>query len=89
MFLMDVNSIKDLNRFRKEINTLSKRISNIYIEKNGRSPNFAFENLKKFVTRSGFEELQLTEIPLNFRTSCCNLKIKGLEAKLCVAFPLF
>ena len=31
----------------------------------------------------------LTQIPLNFKTSCCNLKIRGLEAKLCVAFVLF
>ena len=41
---------------------------------------------KKSVTRSAFGELQLTQISLNFKTSCCNLKIRGLGAKLWVAF---
>ena len=40
---------------------------------------------KKFVPWSVFVELQLTQISLNFKTSCCNLKIRGLGAKLCVA----
>ena len=26
------------------------------------------------------------QISLNFQTSCCNLKVRGLGAKLCVAF---
>ena len=26
---------------------------------------------------------------IEFSTSCCNLKIRGVEKKLCVAFPLF
>ena len=26
---------------------------------------------------------------MNFKTSCCNLKIRGLGAKLCVAFLYF
>ena len=43
---------------------------------------------KKFVFRSDFGKLQLTQIPLNFQTSCCNLKIRDLESKLCVAFLL-
>ena len=48
-----------------------------------------FSKLKKFVSRLVFGELQLTQILLNFQTSCCNLKIRGLGVKLCVAFLLF
>ena len=44
-----------------------------------------FSRLKKFVTRSVFQELQLWQISLNFETSFCNLKIRGLAAKLYVA----
>ena len=40
-----------------------------------------FPKFKKFLFRSVFWELQLTEI-LNFQTSCCNLKIRVLGAKL-------
>ena len=36
-----------------------------------------------------FRELQLAKIPLNFKSSCCNLKIRGLGAKLCLGFLLF
>ena len=79
---------------RKEINRLlSKRMSNIYlkvtIEKNWRSQNFDFINLKKFVTRSVFAGLLLTQISLNSKTSCCNLKFRGLGAKLWVPFLSF
>ena len=42
-----------------------------------------FSRFKFFFTRSVFGELQLTKISLNFRTSCCNLKIRGLGAYLC------
>ena len=45
--------------------------------------------LKKFVPRSVFGELLLKQIPMNFKTSCYNLKIRGMGAKLCVAFLLF
>ena len=34
-------------------------------------------------------ELQLTQISLNFKTSCWNLKFKSLEVNLCVACILF
>ena len=70
-------------------------MSNIYlkdtIEKN---ENLAFSKLrifgfKKFLTQSVSGELQLMQIYLNFKTSCCNLKIKGLRAKLCIVFLLF
>ena len=36
-----------------------------------------------------FRELQLAKIPLNFKSSCCNLKIRGLGAKQCLGFLLF
>ena len=40
-----------------------------------------FSKFKKFASRAVFEELQFTRIPLNFKTSCCNLKMGGLAAK--------
>ena len=40
---------------------------------------------EKFISRSVFEELQLTQISLNIQTFCCNLKVRVLGAKLCVA----
>ena len=43
---------------------------------------------KTFVSCSVLEETLLTQILLNFKTSCCNLKIRTLEAKLSVAFLL-
>ena len=48
-----------------------------------------FSKFKKFVFRWVFGELQLTQISLNFKTSCSNLKIRGPGAKLWVAFLLF
>ena len=48
-----------------------------------------FSKFKKFVTGSVFRELQLTQMSLNFTTSCWNLKIKGLGAKVCAALLLF
>ena len=41
-----------------------------------------FYKLKKFLSGSIFDELHLRQIPLNFKTSCCNLKIGDLGAKL-------
>ena len=76
---MDVifNSIKEINRLRKEI--LSKGMSNIYlkvtIEKNY-VLKIRFLMFKNLFTRSVLEELQLTQTSLDFKTSCCNLKIK-------------
>ena len=37
---------------------------------------------KTFVPYVSKGELQLTKISLNFKTSCCNLKIRNLGAKL-------
>ena len=52
------------------------------------SSKLRFSGFKKFVTWSVFGELQVMQILLNFKTSSSNLKIRGLGAKLCVAFPL-
>ena len=41
-----------------------------------------FSKIKKFVTRSEFWGAP-TQISLNFKTSCCNLKFRGLGEKLC------
>ena len=68
---------------------------NIYLkvslEKNWRSQNFDFLTLKilKIYYQVAFGELLITQISLNFQASCCNLKIRGLGAKLCAAFLLF
>ena len=65
-------------------------MSNIYlkvtVETLSKRQLFGF---KKFVTRSVSGELRLTQISSNFKTSYCNLKIRGLGAKLCVTFLLF
>ena len=53
-----------------------------------RKTDLRFFIFKKFVSRSVFGELQLTQI-LNFQTSCCNLKVRGRVAKLYAAFLLF
>ena len=42
-----------------------------------------FSGFKKFVTGSVFWRFQLTQVLLNFKTSCCNLKISGLGT-ICV-----
>ena len=85
------NLIKEINRLRKEINgLLSKRMPNIYLKVTLEMfSKRRLSEFKKFVTRSVFEELQLTHISSIFQTSCCNLKIRGLGAKLCAAFLLF
>ena len=83
---MFFNSVKEINRLRKETNRLlSKGMPNIHLKVNIETfSKLRFSGLKKFVTRSVFGELRLTQlISLNFKTSCCNLKIKGLGTKLC------
>ena len=86
-----------MNRLRKEIHkSLSSGMSNIYLKgtidkKKKKKKNVLkidFYNFKKFVNRSFFGELQLTQISLDFKNSCWNLKIRGLGAKLCVTFLL-
>ena len=76
---MDVcSSIKEKNRLLKETNRLlSKGMLNVYlqftIEKNWPPQNLDFLS---------FGELQLMRVSLSFKTSCCNLKIRGLGVKL-------
>ena len=74
----------------KKINRLSKGMSNIYLTVTIETfSKLRFSGFKIFFTKSVFGELQLTQISLNFKTSCCNLKIRDLGAKTCMAFPLF
>ena len=66
-----LDSIKKINRLRKEINSLlSKGMSNIYLK-------VIIETFSKLRSSGfkevSFEELQLTQISLNFKTSCYNL----------------
>ena len=86
--------LKKINRLRKEMNRLiSKGTSNIYlnvtIEKKWFTQNLDFKSIKRSSPGQFLGELQLTLISLNSQTSCCNLKIRDLGAKLCVAFLLF
>ena len=84
---MFFNSVKEINRSRKQINRLwSKEISNIYSKVTIEEKKLAFSKLWKICHHVSFGKLQLTKISLNLNTSRCNLKIRGLEAKLCVAF---
>ena len=73
-------SIKEINRLKKEIKRLlNKRMSNIYLKVTIKTfSKLRFSEFEQFVTGSVFEELQLTQISLNFKTSCCNLKSRGL-----------
>ena len=62
----------------------------VYIEKNRRSQNLDFLSLKNLSSgQSVFEALQLTQIPLNFKDSCFNLKLRGLTAKAEFGFAIF
>ena len=77
---MFFNSIKEVNRLRKEINSLlSKRMSNSYLKVTIETfSKLQFSGFNKFITRSVFEELQLMQRSLNIKISCCDLKIRGL-----------
>ena len=48
-----------------------------------------FSKCKKFVPRSVFWELQLTQISLNFKTFYCNLKKKTFKSFYCNCVCLF
>ena len=60
---------------------MSNSYLKVTIQQKRHSQNFWFSNFKKFGSRSVFGELQLTQISLKFKTSCCNLKIRGVGAK--------
>ena len=69
-----------------------KGISNIYLKVT--AEKLLLDILKTFQSikicyQVSFGELQLAQITLSFKYSYCNLKIRGLGAKLCVAFLLF
>ena len=47
-----------------------------------------FSGFKKFVSGSEFWGAPTHADIIDFKTSCCNLKIRRLGAKLCLAFLL-
>ena len=63
----------------------SEVVARRFSVKNNVLRNFA-KFTEKQVSRSVFAELQLRQISMNFTTSCCNLKIRDLGAKLCLFF---
>ena len=63
-------------------------MSNIYLKVINEEKNWPF-SFKKFFANVSFRELQHKKISLNFKTSRCNLKIRDLEAKMCVTFYCF
>ena len=94
--ICDIWSLRDRNGIRTHNNLVRKQKVRIplvslksYHWEKVRYLKLRFSKLKKFVPRPVFRELQLTHIPLNFKTTCCILKIRGLRAKPCVAFLLF
>ena len=69
---------------------LGKGMSNIYskvtIEKKWCTQNFNFLSLKSLSPDQFLGSSSSCRLLLNFQTSCFNLKIRGLGAKLCKAF---
>ena len=61
---------------------------NISIEKKLTFSELPFSKFKTFVTKSVFWEPQLTQTSLNFKTSYCNLKIRGLGRKTACGFSI-
>ena len=78
---MFFSSVTEINRI------IGKRMSNICL-KVTKNSKLLFSKFKKFVSRSAFGKLQPTQISLNLQTSCRNLQIRGLGAKLCACFLL-
>ena len=71
----------------KEVNMLiSKRMSIMDFKRTLKEklmlPKLLFYSFKSSVSRLVFYEPQFTQISLNFKTSCYNIKIRGLEAKV-------
>ena len=73
---MSFSSIKEIKRL------IGKGMSNIYLKVEKRKfSKLRFSKFTKFIFRPVFGELQLTQIYLNFKSYCCNLKRRGLGAK--------
>ena len=94
---MFFNSVKEINRLRKEINRLlSKEVSNIYSkvtieEKNWRSQNFNFQGLKN-CHHVSFGELQVTNIHeymIAFENFLLQLKIRSWKQNCVCLFYYF
>ena len=87
---MFFNSIVEINTLRKEVNRLlSRGISNIYFKVTiETSSKLQVSGFKKFVTGFVFEELQLTQISLNFKNFLLQLKNQRLGSKT-VCFCIF
>ena len=88
---MFFNLFEEINRLRKDINRLLiKGVSNIYLKSYEKTfSKLQFSKFNKFVTKSVFWEFQSTQISLNFKTFCCNLKSSGLGSKLWATFLFF
>ena len=86
------SSVNETNRLLNEMNRLlSKGMSNIYLTVTAEKKwcTQTFEEFKKFFSGSIFLGAPTHQLPMNFQTCGCNLKIGGPGAKLCVAFLLF
>ena len=82
------SSIKEINRFRKEINRLlSKGMSNICfrvsIEKKWPTQNIDNVNVKSSSLGQFLGNSKVKQISLNFKNNCYNLKIRSLGTKVC------
>ena len=88
MFLIQ---LRKKNRLRKEINRLlNKGMSNIYLKVTIEMfSKLQFSGFKKVCHQVSFGELQLMQVSLSFKTSCCNLKVRRLGTKRFVAFLLY
>ena len=81
---MFFSSFKGINRLISKRNV--KYLFQVY---HWEKLTFSKLRFSKFFSRSVFGELQLTHKSLNFKTSCYNLQVRGLGAKLCAAFLFF
>ena len=64
--------------------------SNIYLKVTIETfSKLRFSRFNQFVTGSVLWGAPTHAVSLNFKTSRCNLKIRGFGAKLCMAFLLF
>ena len=84
---MFFNSIKETNRWRKEINRLSNKVINRWRWEINSLLTKGMSNIYLKAT-NWRSQLRFSKFK-NFKISCCNLKIRRVGAKLCVAFLLF